>query len=414
VLADESNGEEPPPQFGSAEAYACPYGLYEVARRESPAYPIPGFDGVLVTGYRDTLAIARNTSDFSNLRPLLNSGDPEFDEIRSHGYPIVAGLVTNDPPAHTFYRRLVNGSFTTGAVRRYEPFMMQIIDDLIDKFIDDGSVELMEQFARPFPALFTARMLGVSDEDLSNFLRWSDEVPEGVSGHTSRERALEIARSLVEMQHYWVGVIEKRRTDPGEDWISDLVHAPSDGEYPLEIPDILEIIRVYMTGGTESTASMIGTAMYLLLTHPEQLAAVRADLSLIPQMLEEAMRLESPVQWNPRTVTRDVSVSGATIPKGSRVILNWGAANRDSAAFGEDAAEFDIFREGPTHVALGHARHLCVGAPISRAEGRLAFERLFGRLGDIALAVPAQELRYVGHGMVRRLNALPLTFTGVR
>jgi cytochrome P450 len=216
----------------------------------------------------------------------------------------------------------------------------------------------------------------------------------------------------VEMQLYFADLIEERRQRPADDLVSKLVTAREDDERPLDVPEILELIRIFVAGGSESTASLLGSALYLLLTHPDQFEQVRANHSLIPQMLEEVLRLESPVQWNPRMVmTEGVAVGEVAIPTGSRVMLGWGAANRDPERFGPGADRFDIFRTGPQHAAFGHAYHYCLGAPLARIEARIGCEQLFSRLSDIELAVPAEELSFVAHGVVRRLESLPLRFT---
>lgn len=397
--------------FASPEVSACPYPFYDRARTQTPAYPVPSMGGFLVTRYADLTTVAKDFGSFTSRRPTLGAGDPEFDEIRAQGYPAVAALVTCDPPEHIRYRKLVNKPFTPVATQQHEQLIRHTIAGLIDGFEADGSVELMRQFALPFPTAIIGHILGVPEDGLRNFGRWADMIAETASGALPRERALECARGLVEMQLYFADLLEARRQDPREDMLTALVTAQADDERPLDLPELLELIRIFVAGGTESTASLLGSALYLLLTHPEQFEAVRADHSLIPAMLEEVLRLESPVQWNPRMVMTDgVEIDGVPIPPGSRVMLGWGAANRDPDKFGPDADRFDIFRQGPTHIAFGHAYHFCLGAPLARLEARIACEQLFSRLDDLQLAVPAEELTFVGHGVVRRLAELPLRF----
>lgn len=395
----------------SPEVAACPYPFYAKARAQTPAYPVPAMGGFLVTRFDDICTVARDTASFTSRRPTIGAGDPEFEEIRAKGYPAVPALVTCDPPEHTRYRKLVFKPFTPAASLRHEQLIRETITGLIDSFIGDGRVELMSQFALPFPTAIIGSILGVPEDGLRNFGRWADIIAETASGALPRERSLECARGLVEMQLYSAGLIEERRQQPGEDLLSALVTAQADDEKPLDLPEILELIRIFIAGGTESTASLLGSALYLLLTHPDQFEAVRADHTLIPAMLDEVLRFESPVQWNPRMVmTEGVEIDGTPIPPGSRIMLGWGAANRDPAKFGPDADRFDIFRQGPTHIAFGHANHFCLGAPLARLEARIACEQLFSRLDDVALAVPPEELTFVSHGVVRRLAALPLTF----
>ncbi len=398
--------------FGSPEYNACPYAFYTKARAASPAYEIPDVGAFLVTRFDSVLAAARTPEAFSSHRPKFGAGDPELEAIMAEGYPAVPALVTADPPEHTRYRKLVNKPFTAGAVARHEPLIRDTVTELINAFIDKGEFELLTDFAVQLPIRVIGLIMGVPSEDQPHFSRWADVIAESVSGYLPRERALECARGLVEMQHYFAALIERRRADPGDDLISHLVTAEEDSERPLDVPEILELIRIFLAGGTESTASLLGSAFYLMLTHPDQFAQVRADHTLIPAMLEETLRLESPVQWNPRMVENpDVALDGVAVPPGSRVLLSWGAANRDPEKFGPDADEFNIHRPRVSHAAFGHAFHFCLGAPLARLEASIACEQLLTRLGDIELAVPAGELTFVGHGVVRRVERLPLRFT---
>jgi cytochrome P450 len=399
------------PTFGSPEYNACPYAFYNDARDRSAAYQIPGVGAFLLTRFDEVLQAARTPQQFSNHRPKFGAGDPEVEAIMAKGYPSVAALVTADPPEHTRYRKLVNKPFTAAAVARHEPLIRATVTELIDAFLSKGEFELLTDFALHLPARVIGQIMGVPKEDQANFSRWADIIAESVSGYLPHERALECACGLVEMQHYFAALIEQRRAFPGDDLISDLVSAREDDEEPLELPEILELIRIFLAGGTESTASLLGSAFYLMLTHPDQYEQVRADHALIPAMLEETLRLESPVQWNPRTVENpDVVLDDVEFAPGSRVLLSWGAANRDPSKFGADADEFNINRGRISHAAFGHAYHFCLGAPLARLEARIACEQLLTRLGTLELAIPATSVSFVGHGVVRRVEALPLRF----
>jgi cytochrome P450 len=397
-------------EFNSPEVNACPYAFYEAAREECPVYPLPGQSAFLLTRFDDVYEAAHHPETFSSHRPILGSGDPEFEAIRATGYPEVPTLVTNDPPEHSRYRKLVNRAFSIRAVAALEPSMTAIVDEVIDGFIDRGDVEFLTEFAMPFPTRVIGNALGVPVEDHGHFQRWSDAIADAVSTYVTRERALECKRSLVEMQHYFAGLIEKRRVQPGDDLVSQLVTARVEDERPLDVPEMLDLIRIFLAGGNETTASLLATAMFLLLTHPDQFEIVAADRSLIPAMLEEALRLEPPVQWNPRIIERDdAEIRGVTLPAGSRVLLGWGPGNRDPKKYGPDADRFDVRRGTSDHLAFGHGPHFCLGAALARTEARIAFERLFTRMTNIRLAVPADQITYNG-AFVRRLNHLPLHF----
>jgi cytochrome P450 len=400
--------------FASPEVSACPYPFYAAARDECPVYELPGGVGYLLSRYEDVSAAVTDTEHFSSHRPVFGAGDPEFEEIHARGYPQVPSLVTNDPPEHTRFKKLVNKGFTPRSITALEPSMHKVVDELIDAFVGDGTVELMTQFAMPYPTTVTGNALGVPPADHPRFQQWADDIADSVSTYVSRERALECKRGIVDMQHYFAALIEQRRAEPEQDLVSELVTARVGGERPLDVPEILEVIRTFVAGGVESTASLIGSAMFLLLTNPDQLSQVLDDHGLIPRMLEEALRMESPVQFNPRMIEKDgVAVRDVPVPAGSRVLLGWGPANRDPDQFGPDADRFDIHRGDAAgarqHLAFGHGPHFCIGAALARSEARIAFERLFTRVRDIRLAAPVDEIRYQG-AFVRRLERLPLRF----
>lgn len=394
--------------FSSPEVNAYPYPFYDAARSECPVYELPGGIGYLLSRYEDVSAAVADPSRFSSHRPVLGAGDPEFEAIAAQGYPQVPTLVTNDPPEHGRIKRLVTRGFTPKSVKALEVVVHDIVDELIDDFLGHGTVELMEQFAKPLPTRVMCNAFGVPRSDQDRFQRWADDIADSVSTYISRERALECKRGIVEMQRYFAALISERSEQPGDDLVSQLVAARVGGERPLDVPELLEIIRIFVAGGVESTASLIGSAMFLLLKHPEQLREVRDDFSLIPGMLEESLRMESPVQWNPRIIEKDgVELNGTDLPAGSRMLIGWGPANRDPEQFGPDADRFDIHRDASQHVAFGKGPHFCVGSALARSEAKIAFERLFTRLRDIELAVPAEEIRYQG-AFVRRLERLPL------
>lgn len=403
-------------KFASPEVNACPYPFYSAAREHCPVYELPGQQNSYLLNRYDDVQHAANTWEiFSSHRPAFGAGDPEMEAIAAEGYPQVPAIVTNNPPEHTRFKKLVNRPFTLRAVKRLEPDMYKRVDALIDSFIDAGSVELMEQFAIPFPVRVIGDALGVPEDDqIRNFKQWADDIADSVSLYISRERALECRRSLVQMQKYFAELIERRRNEPGDDLVSDMVTARVEDERPFEVAEILELIRNFVAGGVESTASLIGSAMYHLLLNPDQLNAVYANHAHIPQMLEEALRLEPPVQWNPRIIERDdAEIRGHHLPNGSRVMLGWAGANHDPEAFGDDADDFNIFRKAEVkHLSFGTGVHTCLGATLARSEARIAFERLFARMSDIKLAAPADDIKFVG-AFTRRLERLPLEFTKV-
>ncbi len=401
------------------EVLACPYDFYRRVRTEAPVHQTPlGF--WLVSRYDDVLSVVRDPERFSSSFSGAFAGGreptPELRAIAAEGYPPANTLLTNDPPSHTQFRGLVNKAFTPKRVAQLEGEIRGIANDLIDRWIDTGRVELVSQFAVPLPLTVIADALGVDRADMADFKRWSDDSVAPLSGLLSPERQLECARSRVEMQHYLAARCEERRSEPRDDLLSDLVHARFDGGErageQLTMAELLNVIEQLLVAGNETTTKLIAAGMLLLIEHPEQMRRVLADPSLVPNLVEEALRMESPVQMLPRVTTVDVELGGVTIPKGSMVMVMYGCANRDEARF-EAADRFDVTRANArTHLAFGQGPHFCVGAALARSEARIAFELLLSRAHDWALdASVAEPLHRELSMTLRGLDALHLTFT---
>jgi cytochrome P450 len=399
------------------ETLACPYPYYQRVREEAPVHQTPlGF--WLVSRYEDIMAVVRDTERFSSNFSARNLGAPPSDELRAinaGGYPPARTLLTNDPPDHTQFRNLVNKAFTPKRVAQLEDEIRTIAVGLLDAFIDDGRVELVSQFAIGVPLTVIADALGVDRADMPDFKRWSDDLVAPLSGLLTPDDELRCARSRVEFQHYMAERCREREFDPRNDLLSDLVMARFDsgdraGE-KLQMNELLDVIGQLLVAGNETTTSLIAAGMSLLIDHPEQMAAVQADLSLVPNLVEEALRFESPVQMLPRVAKVDVEVGGQAIPAGSVLMMMYGCANRDDAKYpGGD--RFDITRANArTSLAFGQGPHFCIGAPLARAEAKIAFELLLGRCTDWAYDTTVDEPTHRELSMtLRGLSRLHLTF----
>jgi cytochrome P450 len=405
----------------SPEVLECPYPFFERVRNEAPVHQTPlGF--WLVSRYDDVMAVVRDTERFSsNMRNSFTAPAPsdELRAIQAEAYPSVNTLLTNDPPSHTQFRALVNKAFTPKRVAQLEGEIRQIANDLVDRWVDGGRVELVNEFAVGLPLTVIADALGVDRADMPAFKRWSDDSVAPLSGMLSPERQLECARSRVEMQRYMAERCRERETDPRDDLLSDLVQARFDsgeraGEQ-LSMPELLNVIEQLLVAGNETTTKLIAAGMLALLEHPAQMMAVRADRSLIPNLVEEALRYESPVQMLPRVAKVDVEVGGVAVPAGSILMMMYGCANRDDAKY-PGAAAFDVTRDNArTHLAFGQGPHFCPGAALARSEARIAFELLFDRCADWALDTTVDAPTHRELSMtLRGLSALHLTYTPIQ
>jgi cytochrome P450 len=399
------------------ETVECPYPFYAALRREAPVFEVPELGFWIVSRYDDIVAVLKNTEVFSSASgPAVRGPRERTDELRAiyeQGWPPVNTLLTNDPPSHARYRGLVNKAFSARRVAQLEPSVQTIAADLVDTFIGDGRVELVGQFAVPLPLTVIADALGVSRDDLPRFKRWSDDSVAPLGGMISYERELECARSIVEFQHYFAERLEERRTEPRDDILTDLLNARLDGEKPLDTAEMLSIIQQLLVAGNETTTNMIASTMLLLLQHPEQMAAVRTEPELIANLIEEALRLESPVQGLFRTAKVDTEVGGVRIPAGARLNVLYASGNRDEREYAA-AETFDVRREdAKTHLAFGLGVHYCLGAALARLEGVVAFRALVSRLRDIRLAPGKNDLTHTPSFILRGLKELHLEFDPV-
>jgi cytochrome P450 len=386
-----------------------PWDFHRALREEAPVYAVPGLGFFLVSTHAGVLEVVSDPRRFSSKSGPAVGGmlpPPEVMEVMAQGYPQVDTLLTQDPPDHIRYRSLVSRAFSARRVSGLEAYVRQIAEELVSGFVDEGTLDLVPRYAVPLPLSVIADQLGVPRSDMALFKKWSDDAVAPLGGMISLERSVECAHSLVEFQHYIVKTIEERRASPREDILSDLIGARLDGEAPLDVPEMLSILQQFLVAGNETTANLIASATMLLCQNPEQLALVRADLSLIPNMIEEALRLESPVQSLFRIATEDTSVQGVAIPKGARIVVMYTSANRDAAVF-PDPDRFDVRRENAkAHLAFGRGEHFCIGAALARKEAAIALETLLGRTRDLRLSRAKNDFAHVPSFILRGLKQL--------
>jgi cytochrome P450 len=394
------------------ETVECPYHFYAAMRHEAPVYEVPGMGFYIVSKHADIERVLLDTERFSSKSgPGVRQQPPQdILDIWAKGWMPTNTLLTNDPPDHRRYRGLVNKAFTPRRVAEWEPTIRTITTELIDSFIDDGRVELVQQFAVPLPLTVIADALGVPREDMPKFKKWSDDAVAPLGGMISHEREIECAHSTVEFQHYFAAMLEERRVHPRDDFLTDLLLARLEGETPLNMGEMLNMLQQLLVAGNETTTNLIASAMMLLGQNPVQLKAVRADRSRIPNLIEEALRSESPVQGLFRMAKVDVEIGGVKIPAGSRVVVMYASGNRDDDRFA-GAEQFDVCRaNAKDHLAFGAGIHYCLGAPLARLEGKIAFELLLDRLTNIRFAPGKNDFTHTPSFILRGLKELHLEF----
>src|SRR5690606_10189564 len=302
-------------------------------------------------------------------------------------------------------RGLVSAAFKPQSLLTWEPEIVRpICDALIDEFADRGNADLVREFTFEFPTRVIARLLGLPEEDLPFFRKAAVAI---ISYAGNVGRALEASKDL---QEYFLGHIEQRRSNPTGDIIGDLVDAEIDGE-KLTDEAIYSFLRLLLPAGLETTYRSSGNLLFLLLTHPEQFAAVQADRSLIAPAIEAGLRFETPLTTVQRYAAKDTELAGVPIPAGAVIDVCIGAANRDPARW-ERPDEFDIHRERTPHISFAAGEHTCMGLHLARMETRVALECLLSRVHDLTLVTDGDP--HIFGQPFRSPTAIPVTFDPVR
>jgi cytochrome P450 len=403
--------------LASVEVQENPYDYYDVLREQAPVYYDPNLKVYIVSRYDLLMEAIRNTDVFSNIGSQapaeMRAPPPEVKEIERQGWPKVNTMVTNDPPSHTRYRKMVDYAFTPKRVRAMKPYMDEIVNMLIDRFIGRGEVELVTEFAVPVPLYVIADQLGVPRADAPKFKIWSDASVAPLGLMLTDEQWIDSARKVQEFQRYFVAALDERRASPRDDLLSALLEVRDDDGKPLDNGELLSIISQVLVAGNETTTNSIAAGMTLLIDNPEQQRLLREDPARIPTFVEETLRLESAVQGLFRVVKEDTELGGYAIPKGARLMLRYAAANRDAAKFA-CPHQLDVERSNSgAHLAFGAGIHHCLGAQLARYEMIASFEAILARMDKLAYAPARNSFEHHPHLCLRGLKELWITFERV-
>ncbi len=381
------------------ETWANPWPMYADLRDHDPAHHVErpgGRDYWVLSRHADVLAAAVDTATYSSAQGLT----VEYDELETIGLAGNRPLVMLDPPDHTAFRKLVARGFTPRQVSTLEPVVRELVIERVERLRDEGGGDLVEALFKPLPSMVVAHYLGVPPDGRERFDDWTHAI---VSA-SSAGAVTGATAALTDMMGYFAELIERRRVEPGDDTVSHLV-AAGVGDDDRGLLSILAYVFTVVTGGNDTTTGMLGGSVQLLETDRGQRKLLLDDPALIGDAVEELLRLTSPVQGLARTTTRDVSLHGRTIPAGRRVLLLYGAANRDPRRYGPDADELDVRRRPGQILTFSQGSHHCLGAAAARLQARVALEELLARCPDFTVDLDGVE--WAPGPYVRRPTTVP-------
>ncbi len=398
------------------DVLADPWDYYRRLREQAPVHRDAHTGIYFISSYRAVSEAARDWETFSNrFGVALNSGGADREpsntpDAEAQRHPPVDTMLTADPPEQRRFRKLVNKAFTVRRVEGLSERVHGIAHALIDGFVADDKVDLLARFAQPLPLTVIAEQLGAPHEDLHLFRRWTDGFLLQLSGTADEAGRREAQRLISEFQEYFERRLEERRAAPRDDILSDIVHATVEDERSLSVAEMLSILQQLLVAGNETTASAITEGVWLLIRNPDQLELARRDPTLLPNLVEEVLRVATPTANMWRVCKRDCKLEGVEIPAGALCMLRFAAADRDPAVF-PDPDRFDITRENAgEHLAFGLGIHFCLGAALARKEMLTAFETLLERLEGFSFDDTAPAPRHRPNVLLWGFDSLPIRF----
>jgi cytochrome P450 len=359
-----------------------PYPFYARGRAEFPVFehtelPLRIFS---VFGFEPCNEILRNPASWSSeFQVERMAGGPDTPEIPP------PSMLGSDGARHARLRGLVNKAFTPRIVQRLEPRMHELAGELVDAALEAKEVDLVQALSYPLPVTIIAEMIGVPADDREQFKRWSDQAVSvlgtGFFSGVDVERVKRQRDLFAEMREYFVPLAAERERRPQEDLLTGLVQARHEGSR-LDHDEMLQMLVLILVAGNETTTTLIGNSVIELLAHPQQLALLRENPDLLPGAVDEVLRFASPVQFDPRRATRDLTLGEQSLREDDLVLCWLASANRDERVF-ERADVFDITRSKAPHLAFGFGAHYCLGSNLARLEAQIALGSLLARTREI-------------------------------
>jgi cytochrome P450 len=383
----------------SPEYLSDPFAIWDDLRRSCPvAHTDRRGSTWLPTRYQDVVDLAHDIDHFSSaeISVIPFNGERPHEPVLAYGLPPISA----DPPLHTWTRRLLLPWFSHRRVEGYEAMTRSLCAGLVDGFVAEGRADAAHDYAQQIPVRVIASILGVPSSLSDTFTGWVRDLLEFADDPVRRARG---ANGLVK---FFVDEVARRKAEPGDDLLSDLLHSESDDGQPVDERLVLGVAALVLIAGVDTTWSAIGSALWHLATHPEDRNRLVADPGVMPTAVEELLRAYAPVTMA-RVVKEDVEFEGCPMRAGDKVLLNFPGANRDPEVF-PDADRVVLDRQLNRHVAFGSGIHRCAGSNLARMELRVALEEWLARIPDFRLAEGA-VVTWAG-GQIRGPRRLPVVF----
>ena len=398
----------------SAGASENPFAIYSLLRTVRPVLRMPteGYEGPglwFLTGHaevHEALRDARFSADRLSAPLIRDNLDrmPGFIRQTTQG---MRSMLNMDAPDHTRLRKLVNKAFTPRRIEALRNRIEEIVDELLEPVERAGRMDVIADFAAPLPAIVIAELLGVPAEDHRQFKTWAADIVRSIGDGARNDSARQTREGAEKLFAYLSSIIAARREEPRDDLISAMVLAQEERD-ALTDHELLATSNLLLVAGHETTTNLIGNGLLALLREPAELERLRSDPSLLATAIEELLRFDGPVQATVRVTTEDVQIGDDTLEKGSLVLLGIGAANHDPDVF-DDPERLDVGRADNPHIGFGFGAHFCLGAPLARLEGEIAFRALLERFDSIELVHEAPRFR--PNPILRGLESLEVRVT---
>ncbi|MFF5156338.1 cytochrome P450 [Streptomyces sp. NPDC000348] len=382
---------------------ADPYPAYAELRERGRVHYFEPTDQWLVAHHADVSALLRDRRLGRTYRHRFGHEEfgrtpppPEhepFHTLNDHG------MLDLEPPDHTRIRRLVSKAFTPRTVERLKPYVRDLADDLVSALVEAGGGDLLKDVAEPLPVAVIAEMLGIPEADRAPLRPWSAEICGMYELNPPEETAARAVRASVEFSDYLRELIAERRGNPGDDLISGLIAAHDEDDDRLTEQEMISTCVLLLNAGHEATVNSTVNGWWALFRNPDQLAALRADHSLVPSAVEELMRYDTPLQLFERWVLDEIEIDGRVIPRGAEIAMLFGSANHDPAVFA-DPSRLDLTRADNPHISFSAGIHYCIGAPLARIELAASMTALLEKAPTLRLAAePERKPNFVIRGL---------------